>query len=108
MKVIKFRPHLVPLVLSGEKYSTWRVNDDKGFEVGDPVSLVNWETYEEFAHGVVSFVRQTQFKDLTEADYAGHRTYESPEEMYEEFRGYYGDWVGPETGVKIVRFELVK
>ena len=35
MKLVKFRDYLVPLVLSGEKDSTWRLFDDKGLSEGD-------------------------------------------------------------------------
>ena len=31
MKILKFAPKLVPLVLSGEKTSTWRMFDEKDF-----------------------------------------------------------------------------
>ncbi len=30
----------------------------------------------------------------------------SKEKMYEEYRGYYGDQVGPETMVKMIDYEL--
>lgn len=46
MKTIKFRDYLVPLVLSGEKNSTWRLFDDKDIQVGDTVQLINWNTKE--------------------------------------------------------------
>ena len=39
MKVLKFREYLVPLVLSGEKDSTWRLFDDKDLSVGDEIEL---------------------------------------------------------------------
>lgn len=105
MKVIKFRPYLIPLVLSGEKNSTWRVNDDKDFQAGDIVSLVNWETLEEFGQGKIVSVQEKKFKEVVPADFIGHEQYKSPEAMYEEYRGYYGDGIGPETVVKMIRFE---
>lgn len=106
MKVIKFRPYLVPLVLSGEKNTTWRVNDDKDFQVGDVVSLVNWETLQEFGQGKIISVQEKIFQDVTEEDFVGHEQYKSPDDMYAEYRGYYGDFVGPETVVKIIRFQI--
>lgn len=108
MKVIKFRPYLVPLVLSGEKNVTWRVNDDKNFQVGDVVSLMNWETLQEFGQGKIVAVREKMFRDIIEEDFLGHEQYKSPDEMYKEYRGYYGDFVGPETVVKMIRFEVSK
>lgn len=106
MKVIKFRPYLIPLVLSGEKNTTWRVNDDKDFQVGDEVSLVNWETLQEFSQGKVISVIEKKFKEVIEEDFIGHEKYKSPEDMYAEYRGYYGDFVGPETLVKMIRFTI--
>ncbi len=35
MKSLKFRSHLVPLILSGQKYVTWRLLDDKDIKAGD-------------------------------------------------------------------------
>lgn len=98
--MIKFRPYLVPLVLSGEKNSTWRMFDDKDFQVGDDVSLVNWETLEEFARGKITDVKEKKFGDITEEDFDGHEKYHSVDEMYEEYRRYYGDKVGLDVMVK--------
>ncbi|NOY35708.1 MAG: ASCH domain-containing protein, partial [bacterium] len=47
-KSLKFKEHLVPLVLSGEKISTWRLFDDKDLRVGDKVDLINSDTKEVF------------------------------------------------------------
>lgn len=42
-------PHLVPLVLSGEKTSTWRLFDDKDLQKDDDLLLINKATGDEFA-----------------------------------------------------------
>jgi hypothetical protein len=39
MKIVKFRDYLVPLVLSGEKTSTWRLFDDKNLSAEDEIEL---------------------------------------------------------------------
>jgi hypothetical protein len=107
MKTIKFQPNLVPLVLSGEKTSTWRLFDDKNLSVGDEVSLLNKETSAEFAKAKIVAVREKKFGELTDDDFFGHERYESTEKRYETYRGYYGDRVTSETVAKIIDFEII-
>ena len=107
MKTIKFAAHLVPLILSGEKTSTWRLFDDKNLSVGDDLSFVNKETSEEFASGKITAVEEKKLGEVTDADFSGHERYKSMEKMYETFRDFYGDRVTPETVVKMIDFEVV-
>jgi len=107
MKTIKFREKLSRLILNGEKSTTWRLFDDKDISEGDELSLVVWETGEEFTKAKVVFVKENKFKDLTEDDWQGHEKYSSDEEMYKEFSLYYKQTVDENTVVKIIRFELV-
>ncbi len=106
-KTLKFRKHLVPLVLSGEKTTTWRLFDDKDLQVGDKVELVNWNTGEVFAKAELINVREKKFSKITDEDFVGHKKYKSEEKMYESFRRYYGDKVNKDTIVKIINFELI-
>ena len=69
MKTIKFRKALSQLILSGKKDSTWRLFDDKNLSAGDTVSLVIWETQEEFAIVNLLSVREATFGQLTETDW---------------------------------------
>jgi hypothetical protein len=108
MKTLKFAPHLVSLVLSGEKTSTFRLFDDKDLKVEDRLSLVNKETSEEFAQAVIIKVKEKKLKDLEESDFEGHEKFESEAKMYEAYRLYYGDKVTPDTVVKIVDFKLTR
>ena len=105
-KTIKFRDFLAELVLKGEKTSTWRLFDDKDFQIGDEVDLINWNTGEKFAEGVLTDVREKKLGHLQPPDFEGHEKFESEQAMYDAYRTYYGDRVGPETVVKIIRFEL--
>jgi len=107
MKTLKFRPHLVLLVLSGEKTSTWRLFDDKDLSVDDEVSLLNKETLAEFAKAKITAVEEKKLRELTDDDFSGHERYESTEKMYETLRGFYGDKVNSETVVKMIDFEIV-
>ena len=108
MKNLKFAPHLVPLVLSGEKTSTWRLFDDKALQAGDELTLINKDTGEEFAEATILSTREKKLGELEESDFTGHEKFESEEKMYEAYKTYYGDRVTPETIVKIINFKLKK
>lgn len=105
-KTLKFVPHLVPLVLSSEKTSTWRLFDDKNLQKDDQLSLVNKETGEEFARAIITKIEEKKLDDINDTDFTGHEKFESEEKMYEAYRSYYGDKVTPQTIVKIVDFRL--
>lgn len=106
MKPLKFDPKLVPLVLSGEKTSTWRLFDDKNLQIGDDLILINKETGEEFARAVILNTREKKFKDLEENDLEGHEKFESRQKMHEAYNSYYGDRVTLDTIVKIINFKI--
>jgi hypothetical protein len=107
MKALKFMPHLVPLVLSGEKTSTWRLFDDKDLQKDDDLLLINKATGDEFAKAIITKIEEKKLKDLEESDFDGHEKFESEEKMYEAYRSYYGDKVTPETIIKMVDFKLI-
>lgn len=106
-KSFKFRAHLVPLVISGEKTTTWRLFDEKNIAPRDVVDLINWNTREKFGEAVVNTVREKTLGTLDDADWEGHERFASDDEMYATYRTYYGDRVGPDTVVKMISFRLV-
>lgn len=106
MKTLKFTPELIPLILSGEKTSTWRIFDDKDLSVGDELSLVNKTTGEEFVKARIISVREKMLGEIDATDFDTHEKYESKEKMLEEYHSYYGDRVTWNTLVKIIDFEL--
>jgi hypothetical protein len=106
MKTLKFRDYLVPLVLSGEKDSTWRLFDEKDIKEGDELNLINWNTGEEFTKVTVIETKEKMLKEIEEGDFDGHERFESEEKMYEEYKKYYGDKVTPESIIKMIKFEL--
>lgn len=108
MKSLKFRNYLVPLVLSGEKNSTWRLFDDKDLKVGDDVELLEYVTLRHFANAKLTKVIEKPFKDLTPEDKSGHEAFGTDQEMYENYKKYYKTDVGPDTLVKIIWFDLVE
>jgi len=108
MKTLKFRSYLVPLVLSGEKNSTWRLFDDKGLSVGDVVELKEFITLKHFADARLTRVIEKPFGELTSEDKKGHEEFETDKEMYENYTKYYKTDIGPDTLVKVIWFDLVK
>lgn len=105
-KTLKFRPELIPLVLSGEKNSTWRLFDEKDLQKGDEVSLLNWETKEKFADAVIISVKEKKLGEINDSDFDGHEEYERSEKLVEAFKNYYGNKVSSDTSVKIIKFQL--
>ena len=107
-KTLKFSPELVPLILSGEKTVTWRLWDDKDLQEGDIVTCIKRPKLETFAKIKITSIVEKTMGDLTEDDKRGHEPFESDEEMYATYTRYYGKSVGPNTPVKVVRFELIE
>lgn len=106
MKPVKFREFLSKLILSGEKDVTWRLFDDKDISKGDELSLIVWETGEEFAKALVLETTIKTFAELTEADWSGHERFPSDEEMYATYSLYYKQPVNEHTPVKMIKFQL--
>lgn len=107
MKTLKFAPHLVDLILKGEKASTWRLFDDKDITIGDDFEFINRETGKVFGQAKIVSVRIKALGIVNDADYEnGHERYESPAAMLKNFQGYYGDSVSFDTPVKIVKFSF--
>jgi len=104
-KTLKFYPELVPLILSGQKTSTWRLWDDKDLSEGDIVDFLNKVSAEKFYTGRLTTVIKKPFVELTAEDHEGHEEYETDEAMYEHFSKIYGKPVDGNTAVTIIRFE---
>ena len=58
-KSLKFRDHLVKLVLEEKKDVTWRLFDDKDLSEGDEVDLINWNTKEKFGEAILTDTRNS-------------------------------------------------
>lgn len=108
MKTLKFNPNLIPLMLSSEKYTTWRLFDDKELKVGDTVQFLEWQSNKVFSMGKLVKVRETIFRDLTDEDWEGHETFESREEMFDTYSKYYNRKVTEDTPLKIIKFKLLR
>jgi len=107
MKKLKFYQHLAKMILDGTKTTTWRLFDDKNLSVGDEVICVNTQTNEEFSKIKIISVKETTLGKLSKDEFQGHEEFNSKKEMYETYRKYYGDKVGPETPLKVIKFEVL-
>lgn len=67
---------------------------------------MNRETGNTFGYGVILNIKETTLGSLVESDWEGHEHYASENEMYETFRLYYGNEVGPNSPLKIVAFSF--
>jgi hypothetical protein len=106
-KQLKFASNLVPLVLSAEKVSTWRLWDDKDLQTGDIVDFLEKKTLKQFATAKLVSVTEKPLGELTEEDKKGHEAFSSNEEMYKTYQTYYNRPVNKDTPIKLIRFELV-
>lgn len=107
-KRLRFSPDLVPLVLSGEKYSTWRLFDDKDLTEDDTLDLLDSKTNMQFATARIIKVVEKPLGDLTDKDRKGHEQFNSEEEMYATYSRYYQKEIKPKDLVKIIWFQLIK
>jgi hypothetical protein len=108
MKTLRFYQNLVPLILSGKKYVTWRFFDDKNLLVGDELEFMITETGDVFGYAVILGVYEKKFGDVDLKDFVGHEEFSNREEMIETYKGYYDDSVNEETSFKIIKFKFQK
>jgi len=106
MKTLKFVPELVERILKGKKSSTWRLFDEKNLHLGDDLLFINKESGEEFGTAKITNLKTKTLGSLEESDWEGHEKFESEEKMYDTYRYYYGDQVGPDTEVKIINSDF--
>jgi hypothetical protein len=109
MKTLKFAPGLSEKILDGTKYCTWRVGDEKELQVFDEFKVIDKESGEEIGVAKITECYPKTFGTLILMDHDGHEDFESEEEMYETYSKYYPkEDIGPDTELKIIRFELKK
>ena len=106
MKKLKFAGNLPELILSGEKNTTWRIEDDKNLCVGDEILLIRVSDLSQFAVAVLVDVVEKKFYELDDCDWDGHEKFSSDIEMYKTYSNYYSKEIGPDSKVKIIKFDL--
>jgi len=107
MKTLKFSKEHIPLILSGQKTTTWRCFNDKGLKKGDEVVLLGHGSKKPFARAVLTEVKEKTFKELDEKDMEGHEGFRDKEEMLKIYSGYYKIKIVPENSLKIIKFKIL-
>src|SRR3989344_5456248 len=106
MKTLKFKGFKAQWILDGTKTATMRLFDDKDLQVGDELELINSDNGEVFSKAVITEVIYKNLGEVEDVDLDGHEKWESREEMLGSLKKYYGDSVGLDTEVKIIKFKL--
>ncbi|OGM93205.1 hypothetical protein A2372_02255 [Candidatus Wolfebacteria bacterium RIFOXYB1_FULL_54_12] len=104
-ETFKFMPHLIPLVLSGEKNITYRL-EPKKVKVGDIVQLVNHASKERFALARITKVVKTTMKQVSET-HEGHEKFKSRKEFYDTYSRYYDRKVADDTDMWMYHMAVV-
>lgn len=107
IKILRFSPDLVPLILSGQKTSTWRIWDDKDLKKDDQLGLLEKGSDKRFAYAIITSVIEKKMGELTDEDRKGHEEFEDDKQMYKTYSDYYQKEVNSDTMVKIIRFNLL-
>lgn len=106
MKTIKFRSDFIESILNRGKTTTWRLFDDKDFQIGDEVEFINWESKEKFAEAMITDMQIKLVKELAEEELLAHG-YLTLEEMIKSHNEYYDNKVNFNTEVKLLSFKLL-
>ena len=104
-KVVKFTPQLSELVKKGEKYTTFRIFDDKDLSEGDEIVLAtrDGDTVTEFGEAIITKVNIKTVSTLSKDDFIGHEKIEG--DILQHYKGYYGNTIDNNTEVKVIRFK---
>jgi ribonuclease HI len=112
VKTLKFNHEDAQMITEGKKNTTWRLYDDKDLSVDDDIKIIDkvsaddpsqWQV---IGQGKVTEVMEKKLGRVTEEDMAGHKHFDSMDEVLSHYRSYYGNRVTLETPVKIVHFEF--
>ncbi len=105
---LKFDAELAELILAGKKTSTWRLFNDKDLKPGDIVDLIARPNLNIFAKAKLLSVEDKKLGQLNDSDWDGHERFNSEEEMYKTYKGYYNQPVNADTVVTIVKFVVLE
>ncbi len=110
MKSLKLNHFFAQQVIAGHTLSTWRINDDKDLHVNEDVQLIDKVdpldpvTWVPIGIARITTILEKQLGKVTQNDVGTDTQLKPLNELLIEFRGYYGQQIGPETPVKIITF----
>jgi len=107
MKTLKFKSAIAKNILNGTVARTWRLFDDKQLEVDDILQLINSDDSKPFGYAKINRIVVKHIKDVTDDDMERHKIYKNIDAIINEFKGYYGNKVRPESVVKIIDFSFL-
>ncbi len=102
---LRFVPHLVEMIVSGKKFTTWRINNERDISVNEVITFCDKDGTP-FAEARVLWLKTTTFASLTPEDWEGHEWFDNREEMYKLYSEVYGIEVTPATVLEIIRFKV--
>jgi ribonuclease HI len=112
MKKLKLDHEIAAMVLNGEKWSTWRMFDDKDLSVNDEVELIDKvqpddpETWRPIGIATINRIIEKRLADIDDGDMDSSEGFTSREDMLSTYQRYYGSNVTLNTPVKMVHFDL--
>jgi len=114
MKLLKVSHKIARLIASGQKNSTWRINDEKNVSVDDEIGIIDKvdpdapDTWTIIGSGRVSQVLQKRLGDIEHGDLGAGEDFVSKADMLKTFRNYYGRDINQHTTVKIITFDFTQ
>ncbi len=102
---LRFTRPLPELILSGEKYTTWRLSH-RNIAEGERVILYYNELVP-FAEAVVKKVEYKTLQQLWDEGFSGHESFKSFGELLEVYSNYYGREVSFDDVAEVIHLELV-
>lgn len=105
---LKFEPELVELIKLGKKWTTWRLFNDKELKIGQEIDLIARPELEVFARAKIISMEEKTLGTLNEIDRDGHGPVGTIEEMYTKYRKYYKRQVDSNTGVLVIKFQIIQ
>jgi len=114
MKTLKFDHELANLIKTGQKFSTWRMFDDKDLSVNDEVKIIDKkdpkdpQSWQIIGVARITEVVEKRIEDVSEGEIKADRGYAGKKEMLQTYQKYYGNKVTSSTPVKIIYFDFEK
>jgi ribonuclease HI len=110
VKQLKFDHQFAEAIVAGKKSATFRVNDDKDLRVGDKVQLVDKvdgdhpKTWTIPGVLTITSISSVALEDLTKEQLNQAEFFDSPDEMLQTFRRYYGEHISMMTQILVLSF----
>jgi hypothetical protein len=101
---LKFADPLAELIVRGQKYTTWRMNNSRDLRAGDRLNCIHYSTLRLFAVAAISRVAERTFATLGPEDLEGHESFASEQTMLDAYARYYDTLVTSNTQLTVVDF----